>query len=105
MADDAARLKAVLDAPDDDAPRLAYARWIEEQGDAARGELIRAQIDLAHRDWQEVRTGLASGAQHRIKQLTDRHGRSWAGALADWVEAFSFVRGFVGWIKISARNF
>ena len=44
MTDEAARLKAVLDAPDDDAPRLAYARWSEEQGDevsVARAELIQ----------------------------------------------------------------
>jgi uncharacterized protein (TIGR02996 family) len=108
MTDDPARLKAVLDAPDDDVPRLAYAQWNEEQGNAlsaARAELIRAQIDLTQRDPEEVATGRAYGVQHRIQELIDGHGGSWAAALAQWVDAFYFVRGFVGWIKLSARSF
>lgn len=108
MTDEAARLQAVLDAPDDDAPRLAYAKWSEDQGDPtsiARGELIRAQIDLAHRDPEEVRTGRAFGVQQRIKELVDLHGTSWAQPLLGWVDAFHFLRGFVGLIGLSARSF
>jgi uncharacterized protein (TIGR02996 family) len=108
MTDDAAQLKAVLDAPDDDAPRLAYAQWSEDQGDAlsvARGELIRAQIDLTHMDPEYVGTGRAFGTQQQIRELVDSHGAAWAGALAEWVDAFYFVRGFVDWIKLSARSF
>ena len=37
---------AVLEAPDDDAPRLAYADWLEEHGNPL-GEFIRAQCELA----------------------------------------------------------
>lgn len=108
MTDEAAQLKAVLDAPQDDAPRLAYAQWIESQGDAislARGELIRAQIDLVHMDPAVLSSGLAFGAQQRISDLIDRHGSSWGQALAGWVDAFQFERGFVGWIKLSAQSF
>ena len=39
-------LKTVLDHPADDAPRLAYADWLDGQGDP-RGEFIRVQCALA----------------------------------------------------------
>ena len=39
-------LRAVLDAPGDDAPRLIYADWLTERGDP-RGEFIRVQCVLA----------------------------------------------------------
>ena len=45
----AALLRAVLEAPDDDAPRLVYADWLDEQGDparAARADLIRRMVAL-----------------------------------------------------------
>ncbi|WP_437533491.1 TIGR02996 domain-containing protein [Sorangium sp. So ce726] len=108
MTDEATLLKAVLDAPDDDAPRLAYAQWSSGQGDAAsiaRGELIHAQIDLMHTAPEVIKTGRAFGLQHRIWELIERHGASWAGAIAGSVDAYHFVRGFVGWIKVSARRF
>lgn len=108
MTDEAARLKAVLDAPQDDAPRLAYAQWLDSQGDAlspARGELIRAQIDLKHMGPAFVKSGLAFGTQQRITDLIALHGSQWAQALSGLVDAFQFERGFVGWIKLRARSF
>jgi uncharacterized protein (TIGR02996 family) len=44
--DETALLAAVLAAPDDDAPRLVFADWLEENGEAERAELIRCQIEL-----------------------------------------------------------
>src|SRR5262249_29199298 len=40
-------LRAILDAPDDDAPRLVYADWLDEHGETERAEFIRVQITLA----------------------------------------------------------
>jgi len=50
---------AILDHPHDSVPRLVYADWLDEQGDA-RGELIRIQeqlrqVDAANRDALETR--------------------------------------------------
>jgi uncharacterized protein (TIGR02996 family) len=52
-------LEAVLANPDDDAPRLIFADWLEERGQAARAEFIRLQIRLAQtpehdRFYQEI---------------------------------------------------
>src|SRR5262245_32678011 len=40
-------LDAVLENPDDDLPRLIYADWLDENGDAKRAEFIRAQITIS----------------------------------------------------------
>lgn len=39
-------IDAILAAPDDDAPRLIYADWLQEHGDEARAEFIRVQCEL-----------------------------------------------------------
>jgi uncharacterized protein (TIGR02996 family) len=36
-------LNAIIANPDDDAPRLIYADWLDEQGDELRAEFIRLQ--------------------------------------------------------------
>jgi len=40
-------LQSVLDAPDDDFPRLVLADWLDEQGDSERAEFIRTQVVIA----------------------------------------------------------
>ena len=40
-------LKAILAAPDDDAPRLKYADWLAANGQPERAGLIRVQVELA----------------------------------------------------------
>lgn len=42
--DGAAILRAILDDPADDLPRLAYADWCDENGRAERAEFVRLQI-------------------------------------------------------------
>jgi len=38
--------RAILDNPDDDSPRLVFADWLEENGEVARADFIRIQIEL-----------------------------------------------------------
>ena len=45
--DEAAFLQTISAAPDDDLPRLVFADWLEERGDAERAEFIRLQCELA----------------------------------------------------------
>src|SRR5262245_20074727 len=57
-AQDDAFLADVLEHPDEDAPRLVYADWLDEHGDEAdrdRAELIRVQCQLARGDLDEAR--------------------------------------------------
>src|SRR5262245_40921969 len=47
MIENQALLSTILADPDDDRPRLAYADWLEQQGQVGRARLIRVQIELA----------------------------------------------------------
>lgn len=59
---DEALLRGVLEAPSDDAPRLVYADWLEERGEAERAEYIRSKIRWPHRaDHVEYMRGNAVG--------------------------------------------
>jgi uncharacterized protein (TIGR02996 family) len=47
MSDEDAFVHSILNNPDDDTPRLAFADWLEERGRASHAELIRVQCELA----------------------------------------------------------
>jgi uncharacterized protein (TIGR02996 family) len=47
MSDRDALLAAVFIRPDDDAPRLVYADWLDEHAEPAQAAFIRAQVELA----------------------------------------------------------
>jgi uncharacterized protein (TIGR02996 family) len=47
MTDRDGLLRAICASPDDDAPRLVYADWLDEHGDGLLAEFIRVQIALA----------------------------------------------------------
>jgi uncharacterized protein (TIGR02996 family) len=47
MSDADRFLWTILDAPDDDAPRLVFADWLEDHGESAHAEFIRLQCALA----------------------------------------------------------
>jgi uncharacterized protein (TIGR02996 family) len=64
-------LEAICAAPDDDAPRLVYADWLEEHGDPERAEFIRAQIELAKPP--------ARGSRTRQLMLERRVKALWTG--------------------------
>jgi uncharacterized protein (TIGR02996 family) len=46
MSDQDALLAAIRQAPDDDAPRLVYADWLDEHGDPDQAEFIRVQVEI-----------------------------------------------------------
>jgi uncharacterized protein (TIGR02996 family) len=75
--EDQAFLEAIRESPDDDAVRLVYADWLEEQGDASRAEFIRVQCELAHLSGKEERAEL----EHREEQLLSANRAAWLGPL------------------------
>jgi uncharacterized protein (TIGR02996 family) len=80
MPTDADFLQAILADPDADAPRLAYADWLEEADDAARAEFIRVQCALAalpkgERKFHPLR--------EREDALLDQHRAAWLRPVHD----------------------
>jgi uncharacterized protein (TIGR02996 family) len=97
----AAFLRAVLERPGDDGPRLVFADWLEEHGDP-HGELIRVQCDLArHRIGDPARRDL----EQRERRLLIKHAVAWFGPLKKlFKELPDPVRGFLPPIRVSAER-
>ena len=96
-------LAAVVANPRDDLPRLVYADWLDENGDALRAEFIRLQCQLA----QSQRTGILP---QECVPLFDRqatlwhdHGERWR---ADWPRSphiqLHYDRGFPDTVILSS---
>jgi uncharacterized protein (TIGR02996 family) len=68
--------EAVRAEPEDDAPRLVYADWLEEYGQDERAELIRVQIALE-------RDGPSEPLLARERDLLTRRSAEWLGPPAD----------------------
>src|SRR4051812_9175502 len=47
MTHEDAFLQAIAEAPDDDAPRLIYADWLDDHGEPAFADFIRVQCEIA----------------------------------------------------------
>src|SRR4051812_13666429 len=93
-------LDAVLADPDDDAPRLVYADWLDEHDQPERAEFIRLQIALA----SQPRAKRKEELRLREKELLDRYQERWAEPVAEFKTIYKahhsrtpyvFRRGFV----------
>jgi uncharacterized protein (TIGR02996 family) len=85
-------VRAILEKPDDDLPRLVYADWLDEHGDAARAEFIRVQIELARLPKDDPRR---PALQARSDELQEAHAARWVGRGYDRAVSWRFRRGFV----------
>src|SRR5689334_8020900 len=98
MTTEQAFLAEICANPDDDAPRLVYADWLDEHGDAERAEFIRLQCQLArtprHPRLQELR--------RREKQLLAEHEADWLGPLHGALRKWKFRRGFLHTVDATA---
>ncbi len=87
--------RAILDAPDDDAPRLVYADWLMEHGDAERGEFIRLSVLLHRRGMEDV---LSTGDADCVRrdELLRKNRERWLAELPalDGIKWWGFRRGF-----------
>src|SRR5262245_31852846 len=97
-ATDTAFLRTILADPDDDAPRLIYADWLDEQGEADRAEFIRLQIRATR--MQTDNPDRAEVASH-VEELRRAHHMEWVNQLPQFehVEWLVFKRGFISSVK------
>ena len=101
-SDPAARpfLEAIYAAPEDDAPRLIYADWLEEAGDTL-GEFIRLQCELARLDTLDLRYPVLTA---RCQQLGLEHRQRLTGPLLDRLRLpetrVMYERGFLTGVEL-----
>jgi uncharacterized protein (TIGR02996 family) len=104
-------LQDIVECPDDDAPRLIYADWLEDHGQAERAEFIRVQIEhdrLAPRDLP--REALAK----RAKAIEKKHAKEWLRPLRAALDrprcrqlgnrGFTFQRGFLEELSLTPQR-
>lgn len=121
MTHDEAFIQAIREAPHDDAPRLIYADWLEEHGQADRADFIRVQCRLAPTpDTSAERPALMERAEELLRRhweewvgplrdivgpWRDRYGESWLGEAYHRDALHHFVRGFAEKLALDAERF
>lgn len=116
MTTEEAFLTAIRETPDDDAPRLIFADWLEDNGDPERAEFIRLLVQAA-----ASRAGEALPLRERAGQLLVANWLRWVGPLRDafgpnpfepWLSGMpavraveNFRRGFVEKLTVGAPQF
>jgi uncharacterized protein (TIGR02996 family) len=97
MTDGDALYQAILDAPDDDAPRLVWADWLEEHGDADRAEFVRLQCEWANLDPGDPKKPRVA---KRCDELLSRHRSHWGTGLGMYGAEPRFWRGLPDWFDV-----
>lgn len=109
MSEEATFLAAIAAAPDDDAVRLVYADWLDEQGDTDRAEFIRLQFEAErHEEWTPARMDIGE----RVNALLERNRDRWLRDVPSWAldpewppDAEKFRRGFLDQVSVTAADF
>jgi uncharacterized protein (TIGR02996 family) len=105
MAAEDGFLQDILAHPDDMAPRLIYADWLTEHGDAERGEFIRVQIDLDREEREDRYSPRWRELTAREENLLRAYKRKWAAPLLGQTLYLRFYRGFVEEATVTASSF
>src|SRR5580692_11368146 len=101
MTDGDALRRAVIANRDDDAPRLIYADWLDENGQSDRAAFIRAQVEAAR---AEPFSSEALEAESRADRLLEQHRRKWTRHLGESViEEPGFHRGFIEHVSVELK--
>src|SRR5579875_3108153 len=93
-------LHDILTHPDDDAPRLIYADWLDERNDP-RGEFIRVQCALAQLSDEDPRRW---PLEQREQELLNEYRAKWLPKNIGSIPCF-FHRGFVEKVTLPLKGF
>ena len=121
MTHEDAFIQAIRETPNDDTPRLIFADWLEEHGQADRAEFIRVQCRIARLMEDEPEQAILSA---RAEELLRGHWDDWVGPLraivGPWRDRYGerwvgeeyhsdglrrFQRGFVDTLALDAESF
>ncbi len=115
MSSDTGLLKDICANPDDDTPRLVYADWLDDHGDAEGAEFIRLQIRLSKMPAGDRRR---AAAERRERELWAGLEEGWFGPFRNrkWLHkptlaptparpAWAFRRGFLERVTLSVEGF
>lgn len=88
-------IAAVAAAPEDDAPRLVLADWLQSEGDL-RGELVAMQVRLARAEADDLVLRDRARLAQRVAMMLVEHLVEWIAPLREIASAaYAFRRGVV----------
>lgn len=94
--------RAILEQPEDDAPGLAYAEWLEQNNELERGELVRLQLTRAKKGPDDPDD---PDLREREEEILQAHGDAWRTNLPAWVRPkVSFRRGVPAHLTLTAQQ-
>lgn len=97
-------LRAVLQDPDDDGPRLAYADWLESKGDP-RGKFIRCDLEIAALKRQDPSARVPAKLTSWRGFLLGEHKKAWFAPFRGLADEVQYRRGFVELVTLDAARF
>ena len=97
--------KSIASEPEDDASRLVFADFLDEQDEEGYSEMaafIRADIELSQIDEADVRYPEMLARVRRAGMFTSRHRIPWLSSVPNaWV---SFHRGLISGVMLSPED-
>ena len=92
----------IIASPDDDAPRLAFADWLDAQGNVVHSDFIRVQcemdtLSIGSPRWKELR--------RRERTILRDHPADWFGKLYGRLKNCYFRRGLLHSVRLHAEVF
>jgi uncharacterized protein (TIGR02996 family) len=101
MSDRTALLRAIIENPADDTPRLVFADWLDENGEPERAEFVRLQCHL-------TRARLPRKEREQLlrheEALIRGHARLWAHRVAFARGGPVWRRGFIDEVTIAGPD-
>jgi uncharacterized protein (TIGR02996 family) len=105
-------LRDIVEHPEDDAPRLVYADWLDDQGEGGLAGFIRVQCRLAGLADDDVQRIPLEEEQARLERQIDQallHGprTGWLAGLPVWARRANrkFERGFIAGVSSATVPF
>jgi uncharacterized protein (TIGR02996 family) len=100
--DERAFFDRIRDEPDDDAPRLIYADWLDENGQPERAEFVRVQCALERLPDDDPQQAVL---RERQRQLRDEHEDRWTAELRQLGAQCGLNRGVIDNVSIDTGQF
>jgi uncharacterized protein (TIGR02996 family) len=104
-------LADIIEHPDDDAPRLVFADWLEDHGQPERAEFIRLQCEVETLSPADLRH---TALEKRAAAIEKKHGKEWLSPLREVLDqprcrqlgkqSRPFRRGFVESLSLIPRR-
>lgn len=97
-------LRTIAANPEDDAPRLVFADWLDEHGQAARAEFIRLQIELERADPADDGYAEKTARMRRCGVFTKKGKHRFFDYLPTKKCRIGFRRGFIEVLNTNHAN-